>query len=806
MKKSALIFSVLLAVSLFADSVNFYSKPMSAGKALLAENGYSISRLLDAANFSPELKLPVQLVYNSSVEKSGLFGFAWRSPQLESTAYYDKDGVLWVTPWGEKIKFFPKKEKTPKDAIKIELYEQAKKGRGFYAPYSEWEADTSKRDYAKSDDWVFRGKQDKKGWTFVYRNYKLKSITAPSGRSVEFNYEKNSLISVSQNEIKFIELGYTGNLVSSLKINGIAYELTYRPTKLQILPKTEKGKIISTSKECLVSLKRGDLAAIDFDYDNYGFLNRIKQGDYIDQFVIQHQTLVQRRAEVKSKKRSKIKYNGYAHGRILSDNQFKYSYSSEKPGTVTLTNQLNQKATFNYNAQTGVFKTSEFSGKSYTIYYFMRHDVAYLGKVRKIVDSRGRDVINYRYDKLSGNVIRVRDMVGNDINFEYGQNGKLALVTRRAVNQNNPEPVKSYGYDNKGNLSEISTLDARGKAVVITSLQYTPHREVEKVSDGRNTTAIRYNVFGYPVTITNVFGQVTKLELDNYNRMTSSTDFYGVKTYYTYTPAGLISRIERKDGEKLLSSLAIAYNANGQPVRYTDQSGKVKKFERDAFGRVVKELFPDDTEVAYTYNKLGQLHTVLDQNKHKITFDWNKFGLDAKITPAGQLTDYVHDKYGLLTRLDSKQGRENARSIKYTYDQYDRLIKLDYGNGDIETRTYDSWGKLRSTERGDVKENYRYDYFGRMTAKTGTKEKLFITYNPYGQRTRRQIERNGIKMDEIRSYDKYGRLKKIVAGGKTLEYVYNPKNQIHQQIINGKVVEFSYNKYGQLKSKRMLEK
>ena len=115
-------------------------------------------------------------------------------------------------------------------------------------------------------------------------------------------------------------------------------------------------------------------------------------------------------------------------------------------------------------------------------------------------------------------------------------------------------------------------------------------------------------------------------------------------------------------------------------------------------------------------------------------------------------------------------------------------------------------GKLLSTQRGVNKKHYKYDYFGRLISKVGTKEKLFITYNSYGQRTRRQIERNGIKMDEIRSYDKYGRLQKIVAGGKTLEYVYNPKNQIHQQIINGKVVEFSYNKYGQLKSKRMLEK
>ena len=806
MKKCFLLFFVLFSFWLSADSVNFISKPMSAGKASLAENAYTISRLLDTANFSPELQLPIQLIYNSSVEKSGPFGFAWRSPQLESTAYYDKDGVLWVTPWGEKIKFFPKDEKTPKDAIKIELYERAKKGRGFYAPYSEWEADTSKRDYAKSDSWVFHGKQDKKGWTFVYRNYKLKSITAPSGRSVEFNYEGKKLVSISQSGTNFVELGYSGHLVTSLKINGIHHELKYRSTKLQILPKTEAGNIISASRPALVSVKRGDLAPVTFTYDNFGFLNGIRQGSYSDDLVIYHQTLAERRAELKAKKNSKVKYHGFANGRILSDNQFRYAYSSALPGAVTLTDQLNQKASFNYDAQTGVFTTSEFSGKSYTIYYFMRFDAAYLGKVRKIVDSRGRDVINYRYDQLTGNVIRVWDMAGNDLNFQYGRNGKLALITRRAADQDAPEPVRSFGYDPESNLTEIRTLNARGQAVVTVALSYTPNREVEMVSDGQSRNIIAYNPFGYPVKVTNVFGQFTRRELDNYNRMVSSTDFYGVKTCYTYTPAGLISRIERKDGKKLLTSLTIAYNANGQPVSYTDQSGKVKKFERDAFGRVVKELFPDDTEVAYTYNKLGQLHTVLDQNKHKITFDWNKFGLDAKTTPAGQLTDYVHDKYGLLTGINSKENHDTAKAVKYEYDEFDRLIKIDYGNGDIEKRSYDSWGKLLSIQRGENKERYKYDYFGRLISKTGTKEKLLISYNSFGQRTKRIIERNGIKICEERIYDRYGRLLKIISGNKTVEYIYNSRNQIQQQIINGKIIEFVYTGYGQLKSKQMVEK
>ena len=69
MKKWFLLCSALFSFALSSDSVNFLSKPMSAGKALLTENAYSLSRTLDTANFSPELKLPVQLIYNSSVRQ-----------------------------------------------------------------------------------------------------------------------------------------------------------------------------------------------------------------------------------------------------------------------------------------------------------------------------------------------------------------------------------------------------------------------------------------------------------------------------------------------------------------------------------------------------------------------------------------------------------------------------------------------------------------------------------------------------------------------------------------------------------------
>jgi hypothetical protein len=62
------------------DAVNFISKPLAAGKAFVADNGYVVSSTIGIANFSPELRLPVQVAYYSSSQKTGMFGFGWRSP------------------------------------------------------------------------------------------------------------------------------------------------------------------------------------------------------------------------------------------------------------------------------------------------------------------------------------------------------------------------------------------------------------------------------------------------------------------------------------------------------------------------------------------------------------------------------------------------------------------------------------------------------------------------------------------------------------------------------------------------------
>lgn len=801
------IASLLLLTSVIsaAEKVNFLAKPLSAGKALLTENGYMLQRLPATANFSPELRFPVQLVYDSSREKTGIFGYGWYSPQLESSAFYDKDGVLWTTPWGEKIKFFSKSEETPKDAVKIELYELAKKGKGFYAPYADWEATTTTNDkkLAQSGTWTITGKRRYVGWKMIYRNGRLQSITAPSGRYLTFSYTRGKLQSISQNDLAFIEVTYSGDQVTELVVNGIAHRFTYRANPVVVLPKVDKGQPQHASRPMLSELRKGELQPECFDYDSSGFLIRIRHGSFTDDLKIQHQNLQQRQAELKARKDRKIKYSGPINGRLIEDFQYRYEYPDFRPGKVKLINKLKQTASFDFNQETGVFQLQDFSGKSHTVYYFMRYDVAYLGKVRKIMDGRGREVASFRYDKLSGNLLRFRDMFGNDRNFIYNQTGLLRLVTRRAAEQQEPEPVMAYKYDLEKNPCAMMMLDASGKTVSMIEIRYNVARQPQEISDGRRKDTIRYNRFGYPISITDIFGQTREIQYDKFNRTTGMKDVFGVTTRYTLNSSGLITQIERLDGETVLNSLSVEYNGTGLPLSYTAQDGKVKKFERDAFGRVVKELFPDNTEVAYTYDALGRLNTVLDQNRHTIRFDWSKFGLDARRTPAGQLTDYVHDQYGLLRDVVSKEDRRVDKRVRYQYDQYDRLIRVDYGNGQTMEYSYDAWGRIASVRRGKETELRRYDYWGRLISRQNGERQTLYAYNNFGQRISMDVRNGAFVHHETRTYDEFGRLTSIKSEKDTVFFCYNARNQLERQVVNGTPILFYYDKYGRLLKKEM---
>lgn len=77
----------LLAVVIHASAgdLSFASGAWGAGRVSSDGKSYREKAIAGTANFSPELRMPVEIIYDSASEKTGIFGFAWRSPQFEST-------------------------------------------------------------------------------------------------------------------------------------------------------------------------------------------------------------------------------------------------------------------------------------------------------------------------------------------------------------------------------------------------------------------------------------------------------------------------------------------------------------------------------------------------------------------------------------------------------------------------------------------------------------------------------------------------------------------------------------------------
>lgn len=754
------------------------------------------------------MRLPVQIFYDSSVKEEGIVGLGWKIPQLESSAVPEKGGALWTAPWGEKIYFYSRKN-TSRDILN--LFNEKERENAYFSPYADWTANGR----ADSGSWTIYGRKDMRGWKFVYVDAKLRKIEAPSGQYIDFAYADGKLVSVGQRGRAFISLKYNEDKsLSEILINGVSNKFVFTGGKAQILPETLAGKEEYIESKFLSEVGRDGLNPLEFSYDKNGYLTRIKRGDCVDDISVEHESLAQRKdylKKVAAAKKAKKSVNNITNeavaGRILKDSTYNYSYPSNRFGNVVLTNKRGELAEYEFDSQRGIAKYTDFSGKETTTYYFMRYDVAYNGKVRQIVDGRKRVLASYRYDKDTGKITRYRDKAKNDINFKYDSRGNLVLISKRGADEGNALPVRSFSY-NKGNLkpSKVNELDENGEIVKTVSIQYDSEFRPVHVCDGRNLLKISYNIYGYPSKTVDSFGTETIYTYDIYNRQISR-ERNGVIAYAEYDKLGFPHKSYSKFEGETLSSIDVSYDQNGSIVFYIDQDGLEKRYERDEFGRITKEIFPDSTEVGYEYDVVGKLGKVIDQNGHEIKFAWNKYGLDYRRTAVGQITQNIYDQYGRLSQVDSKfENGTVDRSFCYRYDDMDRLSSISYGASENEKLKYDTWGRLVEKSKNGVVSKFKYNHFGRLVEKFEGGTLTKYTYDNYGKRLSRITSKGGEILDEYNTYDKFGRLAKTQSNGKTVEYVYNDKNQLSKQIIDGNKIVFEYTKLGQLSGKTLFDK
>ena len=798
------LFAAVAALALVparAESPDFRHRPLLAGKASLTEPGFVVRRELGVANLAPELRLPVELVYESSSERTGLFGFAWRCPQLESSVRWERDGLLWTTPWGERVKFFPKREKTPKDAVKLAPVEAAKRGRGLFAPWTDWESDTESPDWTRCRRFSIAGKNGLRGWRFEYADGRLASASTPHGTSVLFERgPSGELLAVSSRGVRFVELAYADGLVASLRLNGVAVALAYGASGVLSLPKTADGLASRKSVRVLASVRVAALDPEAFAYAD-GYLASASRGGHAERFAVQTETPADRKRNILSKdKKNNVAHTGKVAGRLLSDGDYRYGYPGETE--VRLTDALGGTALHAYDARVGTHRVTDFSGRTTTAHYFMRHDVAYLGKVRKVVDGRDRDLVSFRYDRASGKPVRVTDRLGNSRLLDYDGRGNCVKLSRRADGAFASEPVRAFSYDRQDRLAAVSELDGDGKAVRTTAFAYDGAGRPVRISDGCRTLAVAYGPSGFPSELKGDFGGLS-LAYDRYNRLVSATGPDGLATRRTYAGHGALAKVERLCGQDVLASVSVAYDGCGRPVSATDRDGRTTACDRDALGRIVRETCADGAEVAYGYDGLGRLAKVVDENGHEIAFGWDRFGLASRLTAADQLTSATRGADGLVAEVTASVTGRVDRTVRREHDAHGRVTRVAYAKGEVETFAYDRWGRLSARTRGSLKETYRYDHFGRLVEKDENGTVFSYAYDAWGRRTSRTIRfaDGGEAQEERRAYDRYGRLVEIAAFGTSVKWRYDARGRVARQVVDGSPIDFAYTKDGRLAGK-----
>ncbi len=256
-----LIFFVLLPSNVFALSfageiAREYSTTLpdqSACQTVMA--GISMKPI------TPQFPFTIEVGYAPLRHSSGMFGYGWRSPQLESHLMIEKEKIFWITPWLQQLAFRRVGKDTrvssPLWQSEDHLWEMA------FPPVASREV-------------TIRGKGQHEGWRFVYDRFRLSvtRIESPDKGMLRFIYDDlNRLIRIENGagEAEF-QMIYENDLVVEIKLRGknrvrFTYEKGPIGSLISGLPNLPPMVVNETR---LTSFQVNDYPKQEFHYDNPG--------------------------------------------------------------------------------------------------------------------------------------------------------------------------------------------------------------------------------------------------------------------------------------------------------------------------------------------------------------------------------------------------------------------------------------------------------------------------------------------------------------------------------------------------------
>lgn len=480
---------------------------------------------------------------------------------------------------------------------------------------------------------------------------------------------------------------------------------------------------------------------------------------------------------------------------------YTYDFEGHK---VTETNELSQVTTYTYDTDINASLLS----------------IKKVGPDGNIINSREYDYV--------GNLVKEKDPLKRETSYTYDS-------ANRVYQKIDPLNTVTYSYNGLGQI--LSAANSAGQKTEYIYDSRGNKTEEKKYLDNINFVSSKweYDGFNRPVKFTDGNGKVTSYEYDLMDKVVKITDAKNGVTEFGYDDAG------NKIGERLPMATADAnlrnasgysnsfvydglnrlikqtnandkttlnfYDENNNLVKVVsnqDADGKnnthITQFVYDELNRKTKDVFADNSEVSYTYTKVGALETVKDQIGRVTTSTYDVVNrLTQVIAPGYSTTTYQYDLAGnktLVTYADNS-------TVKYEYNEHNKVKTItDFANG-VQEYLYDAVDNMvTSTNKLTNSTGFVYDKLNRLV-----REK-----SPEGTVTTYGYDKNGNKTsvtvgDKVTKF-KYNELNKLETitypGDKTETYGYNADGvKISYIDGNNKETKFVPDKLGRIVTKQL---
>ncbi len=509
-------------------------------------------------------------------------------------------------------------------------------------------------------------------------------------------------------------------------------------------------------------------------------------------------------------------------------------------GLVTSLTNNSQGFPIEVHDATGLTYQFGYDGAGHVVYFYAsegmigswsydeKHDLV------KETDARGA-VTTYTYDAM-GRPVSQTDALDHVRRAEYDALGRPVAVRRCDGAR------LQFAYDAMGNV--VRQTDPMGR---VTRMEYAGTGVlVRQTMPNGQVWTFEYDGMERLRTVTNPKKEEYEFTYDRGGRVVEERTFDRRVLRYAYDKADRLRRVDFPDE----TYRELTYDPLGNvleektphgPQKYgrdklgrllaaavIEHNGKtVVQFERDAFGRAVKEIqnglavsstydaygrlakreLPGGETTTYRYDRGGAL-IGLTHDGHAVTITRDTLGRETKTT-SGRAVE-VLSAYDAMSRLESRIAKVAHREggvahgalseRAWSYDAIGRVTGIEDARWGATRFGYDEIGQLIEAQRGKRHEVFYYDAAGSLSAAVEGLTARAVPWTVGEGNLLAQTEAGDIEYDVRRR-----RVSEKSADGRVTKYFWDCRDRLREvEFADGKRALYTYDAFGRRVRKELV--